>query len=66
MFRFEVDPQWYEKYWLGHSPLPNRQRLARRLARLAAVVGLLVGGGALLNHFHHGHAMSDYQPWEQE
>ena len=43
MFPLEVDPGWYEKYWLSEQPRPKRRPFARHLARFAVVVVLLAG-----------------------
>jgi hypothetical protein len=61
----QVDPDWYEKYWLTDSPLPKQPRLARRLARLTVAVALL-GGGVMLSHFHPSHSTSTYAASQQE
>jgi hypothetical protein len=66
MFALEVDPFWYEKYWLRESPRRHRRFLARQAARLALAFALLAGSGVVLDQFHAGHAMSDYPDWEQE
>ena len=66
MFRFEVDPGWYEKYWLTDRPQPRRGSFVGSLTRFAVVVALLAGGGAVLSRFHVDHDTSGYQDWEQE
>lgn len=66
MFPFEVDPRWYENYWLSDRPQPKRRSFSGNLARFAVVVALIVGGGAVLSHYHAGHGASSYQDWEQE
>ena len=67
MFPLNVDPGWYEKYWLTDRPPRKRVAVARRLARVAVVVALFAFGGAVLNHFVAGHDdWSGYQDWEHE
>ena len=66
MFPLNVDPGWYEKYWLSERPQPKRRSIARHLARVAVVIVLLAGGGAVLSHFHAHHDGGGYQDWEQE
>ena len=66
MFPVEVDPGWYERYWLSERPQSRKRPVAGHLARFAVVVVLLAGGGAVLSHFHANHAGSGYQDWEQE
>ena len=66
MFSFEVDPDWYENYWL-REPAPVRQRsLGGQLTRLAVVVALVAGGGAVLSRYHVSQDDGGYQDWEQE
>ena len=66
MFRFEVDPDWYENYWLREQPRPRHRSVGGQLARFAVVVALVVGGGAVLSRYHVSHDDSSYQDWEQE
>jgi len=67
MFPLQVDPRWYEKYWLTDRPPRKRASLARGLTRVAVVVALFALGGAVLNHFAASHGdWSGYQDWEQE
>jgi hypothetical protein len=66
MFPYEVDPGWYEKYWLTERPRPPRRANTGRLARLAVVVALVVGGGAMLSRVHVHNNWGGYQDWEQE
>ncbi len=61
MFPFGVDPDWYEKYWFSEPSRPKRRHVGGHLARLAVVLGLLAGGGALLSHFHVNHDGNRYQ-----
>ncbi|HET7883635.1 MAG TPA: hypothetical protein VFL55_22300 [Acetobacteraceae bacterium] len=65
MFPFAAKPDWYENYWLSDQPRPRQRSLAGHLARFAVVVALVVGGGAVLSHYH-GHNDGGYQDWEQE
>ncbi len=55
MFPF-VDPGWYEEYWYSNRPRPKRRRLSSSFARFAVLVGLLLGSGLALKHFHSGTA----------
>ncbi len=66
MFPVQVDPGWYDKYWLSDPPKPKQRPLGRHVARLAVVAALLAGGGVVLSEFHAGHDGSGYQDWEQE
>ena len=82
MFPFEVDPGWYDAYWLSERPGPQHRSVAGHLARFAVVVALLAGGGAVLSRYHmqgvvdplikalsRYHVSQDengYQDWEQE
>ena len=61
-----TDPDWYEKFWLTEVPPPKRRSAVRHLTRLAVLVALLAGGGAMLSGFHANHDGSGYQSWEQE
>ena len=64
MFPFQVDPAWYEEFWLTNRP-ERRRSLSGNLARLAVVVALLAGGGVALSHIN-ANQSSGYQDWEQE
>jgi hypothetical protein len=66
MFPFEVDPGWYDACWLSERPGPQHRSVAGHLARLAVVVALVVGGGAVLSRYHVSQDESGYQDWEQE
>ena len=66
MFPIDVDPGWYDKYWLSDPPKPKRRPFNRPLARFAVVAALLAGGGVVLSEFHVDHDGSGYQDWEQE
>jgi hypothetical protein len=66
MFPFEVDPGWYEAYWLTDRPRGKRRSLPGRLAGLAVFAVLLAGSGLVLHHFHAQSDASGYQDWEQE
>ncbi len=66
MFPLQVDPGWYEKYWLSDRPQPKRRSFSANLARFAVVVALIAGFGAVLNHHHADRGASGYQDWEQE
>lgn len=67
MFPLQVDPGWYEKYWLTDRPPRKRASLARGLTRVAVVVAVFTLGGAVLHHYAAGHYdWSGYQDWEQE
>jgi hypothetical protein len=66
MFRYAVDPDWYEKYWLSERAQPKRRPFSASLARFAVLAALLAGGGAVVEYAHtHGH-WAGYQDWEQE
>jgi hypothetical protein len=66
MFPVNVDPGWYEKYWLSERPKPRPRSGYRLLKRVAVVVVLLAGGGAVLSHLHAHHGGDAYPDWEQE
>jgi hypothetical protein len=66
MFPVQVDPGWYDKYWLSEVPKPKRRPFGRHLARFAVLAALLAGGGVVLSEFHADHDGSGYQDWEQE
>jgi hypothetical protein len=66
MFPFEVDPGWYDAYWLSERPGPQHRSVAGHLARFAVVVALLAGGGAVLSRYHVSQDENGYQDWEQE
>ena len=67
MFPFEVDPGWYENYWLSERPRPRRRSFSGSLARFAVLAGLLAGSGLALSHFQHpSDVSSGLQDWEQE
>jgi len=45
-----VDPDAMQKlYWYRNSPAPKPRHFSRSLARIAAVVGVLVCGGLMLS-----------------
>ena len=66
MFPFDVDPDWYDRYWMTDRPQPRRRSFSRSLTRFAVVVVLMAGGGAALSHFYPDHGAAHYQGWEQE
>jgi hypothetical protein len=66
MFPFEVNPEWYENYWLREQPRRYRPSLGGQLTGFAVVVALVVGGGALLSRYHVSQDDRGYQDWEQE
>lgn len=49
---FEVDPDWYERYWYGERPRPKGRVPHRSWARVAVLVALFAGGSLLLSQFH--------------
>lgn len=49
---FNIDPNWYEKYWFGERAPPKRRVFRRGIARFAVLVALLAGGGVLLSQLH--------------
>ncbi len=51
MLPFNVDPKWYEEYWLSERPRPKRRSFSASLARFAVLAALIIGGGALLSHY---------------
>ena len=55
-----------EKYWLSDRPQPKRRSVSRNLARFAVLTALVVGGSAVLSHYHVGHGASTYQGWTEE
>jgi hypothetical protein len=66
MFRYEVDPDWYEKYWFSDRPPVRRRPFSASLARFGVVVALVVGGSAMLSHYHANDVWHGYQDWEHE
>ena len=66
MWPLQVDPSWYDRYWLTDSPPARRRPLARQVALLAVAVAVLSGGGAALRYLDSHHDASGYQSWEQE
>jgi hypothetical protein len=52
MFAIEVDPKWYENYWLGAQPRGERRSFFEKVkvALFAALVILLAGGGLVLDY----------------
>jgi len=50
MFSIEVDPKWYDNYWLGAQPGGERRSFSQKMALFAAWVILLAGGGLVLNY----------------
>jgi hypothetical protein len=47
-----VDPEAVQKlYWYRNCPRPKPRCLSRSLARIAALVGVLVGGGLVLSQY---------------
>jgi hypothetical protein len=66
MWPIQVDPSWYERFWLTDSPRPRRRPLGRHVARLAVAVALLAGGSAVLSYLDAHHDASGFQDWEQE
>ena len=54
MFPFEVDPGWYEIYWLSDRPQPQRRSVPATWP-FAVLAALVVGGGAVLSRYHVGH-----------
>lgn len=64
MFPFQVDPAWYEEFWMtDHAK--RRRSLSGNLARVAVVIALLAGGSVALGHVHTDQ-WSGYQDWEHE
>ena len=55
-----------QKYWLSDRPQPKRRSFPRGLARFAVLTALVVGGSAVLSHYHAGHGTSTYQGWTEE
>ena len=67
MSQFEVGPGWYDTYWYSERARPRRRPVSRRVARLAVLVVLLLGGGMVLSNLHVGRDVScALQDWEQE
>jgi len=64
MFPLQVDPRWYEIYWYTDRPRPKRRAFSSSLARLAVLVALLSGSGAVLSHFHAQSSASTHQDRE--
>jgi hypothetical protein len=52
MFAIEVDPKWYENYWLRAQPRGERRSFFEKVkvALFAALVILLAGGGLVLDY----------------
>jgi hypothetical protein len=50
MFSIEVDPKWYDNYWLGAHPRNERRSFSQKVAWFAALVILLAGGGLVLDY----------------
>ena len=66
MFPWNVDPSWYEKYWLSEAPQPKHRSFPQHVARFAVLVAVVAGGGALLSHFHATRDVNAYPSWQQE
>jgi hypothetical protein len=66
MFPFEVDPGWYNRYWLTDRPRRRRKPSHAGLASLAVLMVLLAGSSLVLNHFHTQTVVGGYQAWEDE
>jgi hypothetical protein len=47
MFRYEVDPAWYESFWYADRARQKHRSRVGRVAWLAMLVGLLTGTLAL-------------------
>jgi hypothetical protein len=47
MFRYEVDPTWYESFWYADRARSKHRSRVGRVARLATLVALLTGTFAL-------------------
>jgi hypothetical protein len=58
MIPFQVDPSWYERYWLTERPARRRWT---RLSALIKAAGRRVAGAAGLAHFGHGEPATDMQ-----
>jgi hypothetical protein len=52
MPNFEVSPGWYQAFWYGERPHREHGAFARRFARFAVVVVLLISSGVVLGHLH--------------
>jgi hypothetical protein len=63
---FNVDPHWYDRYWLADRRQPNQRPLARSLRHLAVVLAVLAGGGAVLGYFDAVQQPAGMQDWEEE
>jgi hypothetical protein len=45
MFPLEVDPGWYDKYWLNDRPGPKRRPFSMSVTWFAAISGAFRGWG---------------------
>jgi hypothetical protein len=66
MFPFDVDPGWYDKYWLTDRAPHWRKPRHAGLAGLIVLMALLAGSGLVLNQVHAKGIVSSYQAWEEE
>jgi hypothetical protein len=50
MFSIEVDPKWYDNYWLGAQPRGEFRSFSQKVTWFAAFMILLAGGGLVLDY----------------